>query len=165
MDWSKKISANNFAWCNPEKKILKPFNVGERADLIKLVFCNWGGNCGPLCKSGFEDIAPVIPFSVAYSGFKLAIHEPGFADRLCFLADSFKQFFVKFANQNFLSVRIFDLRENQKISVYTSSSKICLLQKVLNCILLSHIWITFWSKNSMGELTAYSPYPLSAGTT
>ena len=33
-------------------------------------------------------------------GFELAIHKPRFANRLYLVTDHFKQFFVKFANQN-----------------------------------------------------------------
>ena len=34
-------------------------------------------------------------------GFELAIYKLWFTDRLCFFVDHFKEFFVKFVNQNF----------------------------------------------------------------
>ena len=40
----------------------------------------------------------------SYARFKLAIRKSQFVDRLCLLPDYFKEFFVKFANQNFPSV-------------------------------------------------------------
>ena len=46
------------------------------------------------------------------SGFGLAICKSQFLDQLCLFADPFKQFVVKFTNQNVPSVRIFVLGEN-----------------------------------------------------
>ena len=50
----------------------------------------------------------------SYARFKLAIRKSQFVDRLCLLPDYFKEFFVKFANQNFPSVKIFVFRETTK---------------------------------------------------
>ena len=48
------------------------------------------------------------------TGFELAIRESWFVDQLCLFVYHFKQFFVKFVNQNFPLVRIFDFWENMK---------------------------------------------------
>ena len=59
------------------------------------------------------------------AGFELTNREPRFADGHRFFVDYFVQFFVTFANRNFLSVRIFVLgkpRNNWNLVVITFRS-------------------------------------------
>ena len=56
----------------------------------------------------------MIEFCKIDSRFELMIRELQFVDRLCLVTYYFKQFFVKIANQNFPSVRIFFFRETMK---------------------------------------------------
>ena len=50
----------------------------------------------------------------------------------------------------------FCLQGNQKVSVYTQAQQIAyiFLQEVLNCTLLSCIWIAFWPQTPNGGLKA-----------
>ena len=75
-----------------------------------------------------------------------------FVDQLCLFVDQFKQFSVKFANQNLPSVRILSLEKRQFLFILqTQQLSYILLQKVLNCTLVSSIWIVFWPNSA--------PYP------
>ena len=51
------------------------------------------------------------------TGFELAIRESQFANRLCLFADHFKQFFMKFANQNLPSIGTFVFKETTKFLI------------------------------------------------
>ena len=87
------------------------------------------------------------------------VSESRFADRLCLFVDHFKQFFVKFANQNFPSVRIFVFRET-KVPVYTSSSTICLYltpKRVKLCSIFLHLDSILAPKSQWGRLQRLSP--------
>ena len=68
--------------------------------------------------------------------------------------------FVKFANQNFLSVGVFVFRETTKFLFTLQAQQIAyiLLQILLNCTLFSCIWIAFGPKLAMGGLQL-SPIP------
>ena len=65
------------------------------------------------------------------TGFELAICKSQFTDPLCLFMDHFKQFFVKFAYQNFPSIRIF-VFEKTTVSVSTSCLPYFCLFKALN---------------------------------
>ena len=87
---------------------------------------------------------------------------------LCLFAYQLKEFFVKFANQNFPPVSIFAYREttNFLLTVQTWTFACILLLKVLNSIyyFLAFGW-HFSSKPSVGDLTAFPPYLLAVETT
>ena len=70
-------------------------------------------------------------------------------------------FFVKFANQNSPSVRIFVFKETTKF-VFTLQDRqfaYILLQKVLNCKPFSCIWKAFWPPNPQWGSLQCSPVP------
>ena len=95
-----------------------------------------------------------------HTGLELAIRESRVVYRL--LTDHFKQFFVKFADQNFLSVRIFVLKETKKFlfTLQALHFAFILLQKLFNCTLFSYIWIAFWSPNlQWGSLERFPIHP------
>ena len=107
-------------------------------------------------------------FSKSTSWFELAIHRSLFSDRLFLLADHFTKLFVIIRNQNFPFVRTLVFRETTKFlfTLQTWQFFYILLQKVLNCTLLSCIWVTFWSKllgtsvpNSQWRSLQHSPIP------
>ena len=111
-------------------------------------------------------------FSIGYAfenntseNHELAIYEMHFADQFCLFADHFKQFFVKFAKQDFLSVIIFGFRETIKFLFTLQSQQFTyiLLQKLWNCTLFSCIWIAFWIK-SLGGAYNMPPCPLTVGS-
>ena len=95
------------------------------------------------------------------------IHRSQFTNQLCVSTDHFKQFFVKFANKNFPSVRIFVFRETTEFLFTLQAQQFAyiLLQKVLNSTLFSCIWIAFWSQTCNGEAYNAPLYPLAVGTT
>ena len=95
----------------------------------------------------FQQIVAIIfMYYRDIAGFELAIHKSRFANQICFLCGSLQAVFVKFTNQNFLSVGIFVFREITKFLFTLQAWQIpyILLQIVLNCILFSCIWIAFW---------------------
>ena len=63
-------------------------------------------------------------------GFELANLKSRFMDRLYFFADHFKPIFVKFANQNFRSVRIFVFRETTKFQFTLQACQISVYLKL-----------------------------------
>ena len=71
------------------------------------------------------------------------IYELQFVDQLCLSVDHFKKCFVKFANQNFPSVRIFVFQEKMKFLFTLQAEQFAyiLLQNVLNYILFCCIWL------------------------
>ena len=78
-----------------------------------------------------------------------------FADRLCLFADHFKQFFVKFAKQNFPSIRIFLFRETTKFvfTLQTQQFSYILLEKSVKlCIIFVHLDSIFAAKPQLGIL-------------
>ena len=95
--------------------------------------------------------------------FELAFHESRFTDQLCPFAEYFKQFFVKFANQNLHSFpsRIFVFRETKKflITLQARQFAFIFLQKVSSRTLFSVIWIAFWLQTPNEELTALPHTP------
>ena len=72
---------------------------------------------------------------------------------------------MKFANQNFSSIRIFAFRETTKFLFTLEARQLdyILLQKVLNFTLFSCIWIVFWPQTPDEGAYSAPPYPL-AGT-
>ena len=90
-----------------------------------------------------------------------------FADRFCLFANHFKQFFVKFANQNFPSARIFVSSETTKFLFTLQAQRFAyiVLQKKLICTQFSCIWIAFWPKNPNGWTYSAPSYSLAVGNT
>ena len=84
-------------------------------------------------------LCPMISYCKIW-GFKLLV------DQLCLFVDHCNQFLVKFADQNFPSVRIFVFRETTKFffTLQAQQFTYILHRKVLNCTLFSCIWVAFW---------------------
>ena len=76
-------------------------------------------------------------------------------------------FFVKFANKNFSSVRIFVFRKFMKFlfTLQHQQFTYIILQKVLKCTLFSCIWIVFWFQIPNGGAYTTPPFTLAVGNT
>ena len=85
----------------------------------------------------------------------------------CLFAGHFKQFFVKFRNWNFPSARMFLFRKTTKFPFTLQPQQLAqiILQKMLDYVPQSCIWIAFWSQTpNEGAYTAPSYLP-AVGTT
>ena len=87
-------------WINFLAKPRSPI-LEEFLDFLPQVIIFW--------KIGLISFWHLRPFN-----FRVRISDSRFADQLCLFANHLKQFFVKFANQNFPSVRISAFRETTK---------------------------------------------------
>ena len=96
------------------------------------------------------------------SRFELTIHGSTLTFRESLLA-----FFVKFANQNFPSVRISVFRETTEF-LFTPQARqfvYILLQKVLNWTIFACDWVVFWPQSPNGGDYNTPSYPLAVATT
>ena len=86
-----------------------------------------------------------VQSSAGYFWVQLATCDSQFADRLFLFSNHFEHFFKKFANQNFLSFRIFVVRETTKFLLTLQSRQFAyiLIPNVLNCTQFFYIGLHF----------------------
>ena len=93
------------------------------------------------------------------SGFKLAVRESRFADRICLFADHFKQFLWNSRIKTFLLLEFLSSGKPQSFYLHFKLNKALIsYSKMLNCTLFSCIWIVFWPQTPSGGLQR-SPIP------